>query len=87
MLGVELDLNEVAGKGILIRNKPGRIEEVLDSIDAVLESGSTTTREASRILGRLQYVDSFIMGRDGRLAMCELRNNLRADGKEDFPAT
>ena len=82
VLGVELDLNEVAGKGILIRNKPGRIEEVLDSIDAVLESGSTTTREASRILGRLQYVDSFIMGRDGRLAMCELRNNLRADGKK-----
>ena len=63
VLGVELDLNEVVNQGILIRNKPGRIEEVLDSIDVVLESGSTTTREASRILGRLQYVDSFIDGK------------------------
>lgn len=81
VLGVEIDLGEITDKGILVRNKPGRLAEVIKSIDTILDTGSLTTREASRILGRLQYVDSFIMGRDGRLAMCELRNNLRADGK------
>ena len=61
-LGVELGLERKwLTKESWYVNKPGRVEEVLDSIDAVLESGSTTTREASRILGRLQYVDSFIM--------------------------
>ena len=81
ILGVEIDLSRAGSDGILVRNKPGRITEVVDAIDAFLQSGCLTSREASRILGRLQYADSFIMGRDGRLAMCELRSNLRADGK------
>ena len=28
-----------------------------------------------------QYVDSFVMGRDGKLALTELRNNIRTDAK------
>ena len=82
VLGVEIDLSKAETDGILIRNKPGQITEVVDAIDTFLQSGCMTSREASRILGRLQYADSFIMGRDGRLAMCELRSNLRADGKK-----
>ena len=82
ILGVELDVSKAETDGILIRNKPGRITEVVDAIDTFLQAGCLTSREASRILGRLQYADSFIMGRDGRLAMCELRSNLRADGRK-----
>ena len=82
VLGVEIDLSKAEADGIMIRNKPGRITEVVGAIDTFLQSGCMTSREASRILGRLQYADSFIMGRDGRLAMCELRSSLRADGKK-----
>ena len=49
ILGVEIDLSKA---GPPIRNKPGRITEVVDAIDAFLQSGCLTSREASRILGR-----------------------------------
>ena len=84
VLGVEIDLSEANKDGILIRNKPGRITEVVDAIDTFIHSGCLTSREASRILGRLQHADSLIMGRHGRLAMCELRSSLRSDGKKIF---
>eukprot|EP00435_Cladocopium_sp_Y103_P062683 s616_g24.t1 len=81
VLGVSVDFGRAAHDKILIGNKEGRLDEVRLSISKVLESGTITSRECSRLLGRLQYVDSFVMGRDGKLAMTELRNNIRCDSK------
>jgi len=80
-LGVAVDLGQVGNDKVLIGNKAGRIDEVRSSITKVLESGTISSRECSRLLGRLQYVDSFVMGRDGKLAMTELRSNMRNDSK------
>lgn len=80
-MGVAVDLGQVGNDKVLIGNKAGRIDEVRSSITKVLESGTISSRECSRLLGRLQYVDSFVMGRDGKLAMTELRSNMRNDSK------
>ena len=81
VLGVTVDYGRSSQDRVLIGNKMGRVDEVRASIDKVLSEGSITSRECSRLLGRLQYVDSFVMGRDGKLAMTELRNNVRCDSK------
>ena len=80
-MGVAVDLGQVGNDKVLIGNKAGRIDEVRSSITKVLESGTISSRECSRLLGRLQYVVSFVMGRDGKLAMTELRSNMRNDSK------
>ena len=76
-----LDKSAIGNDKVLIGNKAGRIDEVRSSITKVLESGTISSRECSRLLGRLQYVDSFVMGRDGKLAMTEIRSNIRNDSK------
>ena len=81
VLGVTVDFEKSSMDRILLGNKVGRIEEVRSSIHKAISEGSITSRECSRLLGRLQYVDSFVMGRDGKLAMTELRNNVRCDSK------
>ena len=81
VLGVTVDFGSVSEDRILIGNKPGRLDEINSVITKVLESGSITSRECSKLLGRLQYADSFVMGRDGKLAMTELRSNIRSDAK------
>ena len=81
VLGVEVDFSQANKDRILIGNKVGRLEEVKDLLGDVIKKGSLTSRECSRLLGRLQYFDSFVMGRDGRLAMTELRANIQSDSK------
>ena len=81
VLGVEVDFGKVLEDKVLVGNKVGRLQEVRTLINEVIDKGSLTARECSKLLGRLQYVDSFVMGRDGRLAMTELRNHVRSDSK------
>ena len=75
VLGFEVDFGKVLEDKVLVGNKVGRLQEVRTLINEVIDKGSLTARECSKLLGRLQYVDSFVMGRDGRLAMTELRNH------------
>ena len=81
VLGVTVDFEKVCEGKVLVGNKAGRIDEVRASITKALESGTMSSRECSRLLGRLQYIDSFVMGRDGKLAMTELRGNIRNDSR------
>ena len=73
VLGVDLDLRHVKNGQILVRNKPSRVEEVGSAIQLVLDTGKVTSKDASRLAGRLQFADSQIMGRLGRLAMHDFR--------------
>lgn len=81
VLGVEIKLEEIMDGFVAVTNKMSRIDEVCTAIDKIINEGKLTSREASRLLGRLQYADSFIMGREGRLVLTDLRNNIRSDGK------
>lgn len=77
VLGVEIDAAESGDGHVLIRNKPGRVEEISETVDGVLARGTLTAKEASRVLGRIQFADAQVMGRVGRIAMHEFRLAIR----------
>ena len=74
MLGIVLDASDLYGQGLLIRNKPGRAEEVGSLIRSCLEAGSIESRDLLKMLGRVQFADSHVMGRAGKLALADVRN-------------
>ena len=77
VLGVDLDFGAVRDGVITVCNKPGRVAEVGDSIRKVIQDKTITSKESSRLLGRLQFADSQIMGRLGRLAMHDFRQHVK----------
>ena len=79
VLGVDLDLSSAVADGVIrVYNKPSRVAEVGDLVRQVLDTQSITSKEASRLLGRLQFADSQIMGRMGRLVMHDFRQHVRS---------
>ena len=77
VLGVDLDFSAVNDGVITVCNKPGRVAEVGDAIRKVIQDKAITSKESSRLLGRLQFADSQIMGRLGRLAMHDFRQHVK----------
>lgn len=80
VLGVEVALGNLSGGRILVKNKTTRLDEILSSLNTVLESGKLSARDASKLLCIFQYADSFTMSRDGRIVMSDLRQGVRSDG-------
>ena len=73
MLGVRLDLG-ACGKGVVqVSNKPGRIDEILQTLTTIVEERKLRPSDLPSQLGRLQFADMQIAGRSGRLAMHDLR--------------
>ena len=72
-LGVEVDCSHACEGKILIRNKQGRVEKVCAALEQLFIQGYMSRKEFSRIMGRLQYADSQVMGKSGRLALAEIR--------------
>ncbi|CAK9011251.1 unnamed protein product, partial [Durusdinium trenchii] len=77
VLGVVADVAQVNTLGVRVSNKPSRIKEVSGMIQAVIGNGKPSFTESSKLLGRIQYADSQIMGRTGRLAMCAIRESVK----------
>ena len=77
VLGVVADVAQVNTLGVRVSNKPSRIKEVSGMIQAVIGNGKLSFTESSKLLGRIQYADSQIMGRTGRLAMCAIRESVK----------
>eukprot|EP00439_Symbiodinium_sp_Y106_P021621 s7722_g2.t1 len=80
LLGVRLDLRSRDFSCVLVANKPDRAREISESVAQVLASGQVVTREVDSLFGRIQYADSQIMGRRGKLALSTLRNLGRGSG-------
>ena len=80
LLGVRLDLRSKDFSCVLVANKPDRAREISESVAQVLASGQVVTREVDSLFGRIQYADSQIMGRRGKLALSTLRNLGRGSG-------
>ncbi|CAE7555695.1 SLC24A2, partial [Symbiodinium sp. CCMP2592] len=59
---------------VLVRNKPGRAEELIASLDEVLEEGLISRKRYLSLMGRLHYTDSYILVKAGRLFMAEVRS-------------
>lgn len=73
MLGVVMDLAMSRSKQIRVHNKPSRTQELTEAIDTILTSKTIIPAELPSVLGRLQYADSNVWGRAGKIAMAELR--------------
>jgi hypothetical protein len=68
-LGVQFDLSQCADGVLSVCNTEKRIQETVDLIDGVLDSGSLDKKSALVLRGRLAFCDSFIFGRIGKIAL------------------
>ncbi|CAE7361058.1 unnamed protein product [Symbiodinium sp. CCMP2592] len=73
MLGVEVDCSSAPDALIRVRNKEGRASEVCEVIQGCIKAGVVRQKDFARVAGRIQFSDSQIMGRTGKLALAELR--------------
>ena len=84
MLGVEVDCSRFEEGLVLVRNKPGRAEELVNALEGVLEAGFISRRRYLSLMGRLHYTDSHILGKSGRLFMADIRSWAKAQMSSDM---
>ncbi|CAE7732569.1 unnamed protein product [Symbiodinium sp. CCMP2592] len=80
LLGVRLDLRAKDFSCVTVANKPDRAREISEAVAKVLSDGQVVVREVDSLFGRIQYADSQIMGRRGKLALSTLRKLSRGSG-------
>ena len=73
ILGVVVDLSKASQRKISISNKPSRVEELNLALRDILKSGVVVPNQLPSVLGKLQYADSHVWGRAGKLALADLR--------------
>ena len=81
VLGVEVDVSTLPDGDVAVKNKLSRVQEVSNLIDSTIAARELSFKDASKLLGRVQYADSFVMGRDGRLAMHDIREHIKGGDK------
>ncbi|CAE7332374.1 PARP6 [Symbiodinium sp. CCMP2456] len=72
-LGVVLDTSDPALECVQLRNKTEKAEAMSQSLGKILEDGVVSSRELPSMLGRLQFLESQLFGRVGKLALADLR--------------
>ena len=73
VLGVRIDLTRAEQGFIEVCNKPSRIQEVLHLLDGALGSHKLLPASVPTFVGKLQYADSQVWGRAGKIALGDLR--------------
>ena len=61
-------------------NKPDKAAEVADAISQVLKEGKLHAKYVPSLFGRIQFTEGQVMGRQGRLALADLRACVKAGG-------
>ena len=66
-LGVVFDLSFARSTfAIEVRNKPGRVEDIIESVDLILKAGFMKPSDLGKLRGRLQFAESQSFGRAAR---------------------
>ncbi|CAE7224116.1 unnamed protein product [Symbiodinium sp. CCMP2592] len=73
VLGVRLDATDMEGGVLRVKNKPERSKEIASSIDKILADGCIDPKQIPSLFGRIQFSESQLMGRQGRLALAQIR--------------
>ena len=73
ILGVVFDLGLSSKGRVSISNKPSRVEELNDALLGILNEKFVIPTSMPSVLGKLQYADSHVWGRAGKLALADLR--------------
>ncbi|CAE7467862.1 unnamed protein product, partial [Symbiodinium necroappetens] len=63
VLGMQIDLSRMADGSIVLSNKPGRVERIIDRLSSVASEGRLTGHEAQVLLGLLNFSSGFFAGR------------------------
>ena len=67
-LGVVCDLGEIDRGRITVSNKPGRIDQILDTVNAIIRAGTISGRQAASLKGRINFAEQQCHGKLGVLA-------------------
>ena len=73
VLGVEVDTSATCDNLLAVRNKEGRTSEVIAVLQEFLSHGRMSLKDFAKVMGRVQFADAQVMGREGKLAMAEIR--------------
>ena len=73
MLGVVLDLSETMKGKVVIRNKESRMAELAANLEDIICVQSVEPKKLPSMFGRALFVESQISGRQGKLALADLR--------------
>ena len=74
MLGVTLDLSDPTLSSVKVSNKKSRVEDMAKSLQLVLDQGTVMPSTMPSLFGRLQFCEGQLLGRQGRLALADLRS-------------
>lgn len=72
MLGVVVDTSEVGT--VLVVDKESRRQDLTGELQKILQDGYLETDNLPSILGRVQYAELRIAGRNGKLALADIRD-------------
>ena len=72
VLGMQLDLSRITDSTVVLANKPGRLERIVDRFKLVQTSGAISKHEAQVLRGLLQFASGFFAGRGLRQTCCWL---------------
>ncbi|CAE7253423.1 unnamed protein product, partial [Symbiodinium sp. CCMP2456] len=81
VLGVTLDASDMSRGVVRVMNKRERARDIASSIQQVLEDGCIDPRQIPSLFGRIQFSESQLMGRQGRLALAQIRKLAEARHK------
>ena len=73
MLGVVLDLSETMKGKVVIKNKESRMVELAANLEEIIRVQSVEPKKLPSMFGRALFVESQISGRQGKLALADLR--------------
>ena len=74
-LGIRIILDDVCNGLVKFTNTEKRANELVSTINSILQKGSMTLLEAQKLRGRMQFMDGQLFGRLGRLCMREVTNH------------
>ena len=77
VLGMQLDLSQLASQTIVLSNKPGRTDRIVQKLQEVAEAGNINKHEAQVLRGLLQFASGFYAGRGLKQTCCWLGEVVR----------
>ena len=84
VLGVEVDLSQVAHGELVIRNKPDRVEQIKQFLCDIMDRGKITSAEAAALHGQLNFAQGQYYGCVLKPGMAFLQQILRDGWKPEL---
>jgi len=74
ILGVTVNLTDADRRHVYVCNKQSRMDDMSAALEKVLAEGRVQPASLPSMFGRLQFCEAQLLGRQGRLAMADLRS-------------